>query len=53
MLWRNRRRTGNVEDRRGSGGFVAGRIGTIIAIIVWLLGGNPLEFLGGEQLKKL
>lgn len=52
MLWRNRRQSGNVEDRRGSGGFVAGGIGTIIiAIIVWLLGGNPLEFLGGEQMQ--
>jgi predicted metalloprotease len=49
MLWRNRRQSGNVEDRRGSGGFVAGGIGTVvIALIIWLLGGNPLEFLGGE-----
>lgn len=52
MLWRNRRQSGNVEDRRGSGRFVAGGIGTIvIALVVWLLGGNPLEFLGGEQIQ--
>ncbi len=52
MLWRNRRQSGNVENRRGSGGFVAGGIGTIIiAIIVWLLGGNPLEFLGSGQMQ--
>ncbi len=52
MLWRNRRQSGNVEDRRGSGGFVAGGIGTIIiALIVWILGGNPLEFLGGGEMQ--
>lgn len=54
MLWRNRRQSGNVEDRRGSGGRIAvGGIGTIIiAIIVWILGGNPLEFLNTGQLQQ-
>ncbi|NJK98840.1 MAG: zinc metallopeptidase [Bacteroidales bacterium] len=48
MRWRNRRQSGNVEDRRGSGSgrIAVGGIGTIvIAIIIWLLGGNPLEFI--------
>ncbi len=53
MLWKNRRQSGNVEDRRGFGtGKVAiGGIGTIVvAIIIWILGGNPLEFLGSGQM---
>lgn len=48
MLWKNRRQSGNIEDRRGGGtGKIAiGGIGTIvIALIVWIMGGNPLEFL--------
>ncbi len=48
MLWKNRRQSGNIEDRRGGGtGKIAiGGIGTIvIALIVWAMGGNPLEFL--------
>lgn len=50
MQWKNLRRSGNVEDRRGSGGRIAvGGIGTIvIALIIWILGGNPLEFLGSS-----
>lgn len=42
MLWRGRRESGNVEDRRGAGGFIAGGSigGIIIAIVVYLLGGN-------------
>lgn len=50
MQWKNLRRSGNVEDRRGSGGRIAiGGIGTIvIALIIWVLGGNPLEFLGSS-----
>lgn len=52
MLWRNRKQSGNVEDRRGGGGFVKGGIGTIvILIIVWLLGGNPLEFLNTGEMQ--
>ena len=45
MLWQGRRESDNVEDRRGvSGGGLAvgGGIGTmVIALIVYLLGGNP------------
>lgn len=51
MLWRNRRQSGNVEDRRsGSGRVAIGGIGAIvIAIIIWLMGGNPAEFLNLNQ----
>jgi predicted metalloprotease len=49
MLWRNRRQSENIDDRRGlSGGRVAigGGLGTIIlVIIVVLLGGDPRQFL--------
>ncbi len=45
MLWEGGRESDNIEDRRGSGGgglAVGGGIGTmIIALIVYLLGGNP------------
>lgn len=52
MKWRNLRQSGNVEDRRGAGGIAIGGIGTIIvAIIIWILGGNPLEFLNSGQLQ--
>jgi predicted metalloprotease len=46
MLWRNRRSSGNVVDRRGMGGGTMG-VGTLVvgAIIYTLMGGNPLEFL--------
>jgi len=49
MKWQGRRGSSNVEDRRGmSSGkrFAGGGIGLIvIALIVWLLGGNPLSVL--------
>jgi predicted metalloprotease len=49
MLWKGRRQSANVEDRRGGGvpGRVAGGgLGTLVIILlVWLLGGNPLEVL--------
>lgn len=51
MRWRGRRQSGNVEDIRTSGGrrsigFKGGIIGTIvIAVIVYLMGGNPLQVL--------
>jgi hypothetical protein len=43
MRWKDMRQSGNVEDRRGAGGLaVGGGIGSvIIAIIVYLLGGDP------------
>ena len=50
MRWRGRRASQNVEDRRGKSGgrkMVGGGMGTIIILlIVWFLGGNPLELLG-------
>ncbi len=51
MRWQGRRQSSNVEDRRGSGGsaprkLFGGGIGTIvILLVVWMLGGNPLDFL--------
>ncbi len=52
MKWQGRRSSANVEDRRGSParGLVGGGIGTIIlAIVVLLMGGNPLEYLGNQS----
>ncbi|MBM3162611.1 MAG: metalloprotease [Chlorobi bacterium] len=49
MLWKGRRQSANVEDRRGSAmpaRFAGGGIGTlVILLLVWLLGGNPLDVL--------
>jgi len=53
MRWRGRRESTNVEDRRGlttTKKVAGGGCGTIIIIlIIWLLGGNPLEFLSTTQ----
>ncbi len=52
MKWQGRRSSANIEDRRGSPtrGLVGGGIGTIIlAIVVLLMGGNPLEYLGNQS----
>jgi len=53
MRWQGRRTSGNVEDRRGmSGGKIAvgGGIGTIvIALLIYLLGGNPGEIMNQLQ----
>lgn len=45
MLWKNRRASNNVVDRRGMGGTIG--IGTLIvgAVIYTLMGGNPLEYI--------
>ena len=61
MRWQGRQGSGNVEDRRGSGGGF-GRMGgsgmgkaglgiggVIIVIIVMLLGGDPSAILGGAS----
>lgn len=52
MKWQGRRKSSNVEDRRGqrgpSGagkGMIGGGLGLIILIIVTLLGGNPGDLL--------
>lgn len=53
MLWRNRRLSSNVVDRRGMGGPVG--IGTLLigAVIYYIMGGNPAEYIsqnsGGMQ----
>lgn len=54
MRWENRRRSQNVEDRRSAGGSrrvaggAVGGIGVlIVALIIFLLGGDPLAFLQG------
>jgi uncharacterized protein len=59
MKFKGRRQSGNVEDLRASSGgrsigFKGGIIGTLaIALVIYLLGGNPLEVLNlmnvGEQ----
>ncbi len=53
MRWQGRRTSSNVEDRRGmSGGKIAvgGGIGTVvIALIIFLLGGNPGDLLNQFQ----
>ena len=56
MRWRGREQSENVEDRRAMGGprMAGGGIGIlVIALIVWLLGGNPMAVLkqgGGIQI---
>ena len=53
MRWKGRQGSANVEDRRSiSGGKVAagGGIGILaVAVIVWLLGGNPNEIIDTLQ----
>ncbi|WP_116109241.1 neutral zinc metallopeptidase [Lewinella sp. IMCC34191] len=55
MKIKGRRKSSNVEDRRGSGGGMMGGMGktgsfgigtVIIMIVVFFLGGNPLDYLG-------
>lgn len=54
MKWQGRRRSSNVEDRRGMSGRgvagIGGGFGIIILIVITLLGGNPLEFLGDNDI---
>ncbi|MBW7914601.1 MAG: zinc metallopeptidase [Taibaiella sp.] len=49
MRWKGRERSRNIEDRRGSGGggkVIGGGIGVlVIAVIVYLLGGDPTQVL--------
>jgi predicted metalloprotease len=49
MRWSTGRRSGNVEDRRSAGGglLAGGGIGVLVlALVVWLAGGDPTAFLG-------
>ena len=46
MRWQGRRQSGNVEDRRGSGGkrlAVGGGLGTIVLVVITLLFGGDLS----------
>ncbi len=46
MRWGGFRRSGNVEIRRGGGKAVGGGLGMFgIALVVYLLGGNPMPFI--------
>ena len=52
MDWKGRRKSSNVEDRRGlsSGKMVIGGIGGIILLVVFtLLGGNPADIINNMQ----
>ena len=49
VRWRDSRRSGNVIDRRGRTAARIGGIGgggLLVLLVITLLGGNPLEFLG-------
>src|SRR4030043_1418180 len=53
MLWKGRRESSNVEDRRGRSAkvMVGGGIGTIILVLaIYLLGGDPTQLLNNSQL---
>ena len=53
MLWKGRRQSANVEDRRGMAakGMVGGGIGTIVLIlVVYFLGGDPRQIIQMTQL---
>ena len=49
MRWQDRRRSSNIDDRRGRGGagkgIMGGGIGLIVLIIFTLLGGNPADII--------
>lgn len=52
MRWLGRRESTNVDDRRGIGGgtILGGGIGTLVlAVIVYLLGGDPSQLIGEQQ----
>lgn len=57
MRLNGRRLSGNVEDRRGaSGSRIAGIGGVggllVMALIMWITGGNPLDVLNGDALQE-
>jgi hypothetical protein len=53
MKWQGRQQSGNIEDRRGMGRgkmVAGGTIGTmVIALVVWLLGGDPSQVVNSIQ----
>ena len=53
MLWKGRKESSNVEDRRGRSAkvMVGGGIGTVILILaIYFLGGDPTELLNNSKL---
>jgi len=53
MLWKGRRQSENVEDRRGMAakGMVGGGIGTIVLVlVVYFLGGDPRQIIQMTQM---
>lgn len=54
MEWKGRRKSANVEDRRGGGrgGLIAGGGigGLVIILLIAFLGGDPLAFLNGTEM---
>lgn len=56
MLWRGRRQSSNVEDRRGISskkGMVGGGLGTIIIVLaIYFLGGDPSQVLDTMQVNQ-
>ncbi len=57
MRWLGRRQSANIDDRRGLGGgglAVGGGIGTIVvALIIYLMGGNPGEVINGNGMNQV
>jgi uncharacterized protein len=53
MKWQGREQSGNIEDRRGMGRgkmIAGGTVGTlVIALVVWLLGGDPSQVVNSLQ----
>src|SRR5687768_3835081 len=52
MLWKGRRESGNVDDRRGMGGPIAiggGILGVIALVINLLMGGDPGQIINQQQ----
>jgi predicted metalloprotease len=52
MIWKGRRQSGNVEDRRGTSGkgVALGGIGTLVlALAIYFLGGDPTAILNTVQ----
>jgi len=53
MLWKSRRESSNVEDRRGRAPkiMLGGGIGTVILVLaIYFLGGDPTQILNNSQL---
>ncbi len=57
MRWLGRRQSSNIDDRRGLGGgglAVGGGIGTmVVALIIYLMGGNPGDVINGNGMNQV